>query len=152
MFIRLSIIFLIWCNLCSFVFALIIFLNIRLKHNLYNNFLSSIVFIIAKTDCNFCLIGSLGVNCVGFIYGIPNIKSLNRKNKISFEIKDDETGVKKYDVFVNGNWHLFEYEPKRNEIFCDLNSIDVYGKEVNLEVIVEDLVGNKKTLIKKLAF
>ena len=82
----------------------------------------------------------------------PNIKSLNRKNKISFEIKDDETGVKKYDVFVNGNWHLFEYEPKRNEIFCDLNSIDIYGKEVNLEVIIEDLVGNKKTLIKKLAF
>ncbi|MFL2608693.1 MAG: M23 family metallopeptidase [Flavobacteriaceae bacterium] len=81
----------------------------------------------------------------------PNIKSINRKNKISFEIKDDETGIKKYDVFVNGNWHLFEYEPKRNEIFCDPNSINIYGKEVELEVIVEDLVGNKKTLIKKLA-
>ncbi len=80
----------------------------------------------------------------------PNIKPLNRKNKISFEIKDDETGVKKYDVFVNGNWHLFEYEPKRNEIFCDLNSVNIYRKEVNLEVIIEDLVGNKKTLIKKL--
>ena len=80
----------------------------------------------------------------------PNIKTLDRKNKISFEIKDDETGVKKYDVFVNGNWHLFEYEPKRNEIFCDLNSINIYGKEVNLEVIIEDLVGNKKILIKKL--
>ena len=41
---------------------------------------------------------------------------------------------------------------QRNEIFCDLNSIDIYGKEVNLEVTIEDLVGNKKTLIKKLAF
>tara|TARA_B100001027_G_scaffold100025_1_gene68717 strand:- start:847 stop:2481 length:1635 start_codon:yes stop_codon:yes gene_type:complete len=80
----------------------------------------------------------------------PNIKPLNRKNKISFEIKDDETGVKKYDVFVNGNWHLFEYEPKRNEIFCDLNSVNIYRKEVDIEVIIEDLVGNKKTLIKKL--
>tara|TARA_S200000501_G_scaffold322478_1_gene318493 strand:+ start:287 stop:1921 length:1635 start_codon:yes stop_codon:yes gene_type:complete len=81
----------------------------------------------------------------------PNIRHINRKNKISFEIKDYETGIKKYDVFVDGNWHLFEYEPKRNEIFCDLRSIKIYGKEVDVEVIIEDLVGNKKTLIKKLA-
>ena len=94
---------------------------------------------------------SLGKFYVDIDSVAPNIKSINRKNKISFEIKDDETGIKKYDVFVNGNWHLFEYEPKRNEIFCDHNSINIYGKEVELEVIVEDLVGNKKTLIKKLA-
>ena len=80
------------------------------------------------------------------------MQRIHKELLLFLEIKDDETGVKKYDVFVNGNWHLFEYEPKRNEIFCDLNSIDIYGKEVNLEVIIEDLVGNKKTLIKKLAF
>ena len=80
----------------------------------------------------------------------PTIKQLNRKNKISFQIKDDETGVKKYDVFVNGNWHLFEYEPKRNEIFCSHNCLEVLEKEINIKVVVEDLVGNKKTLKKRL--
>ena len=80
----------------------------------------------------------------------PTIKQLNRKNKISFLIKDDETGVKKYDVFVNGNWHLFEYEPKRNEIFCSLNGLEIFEKEINIKVVVEDLVGNKKILNKKL--
>ena len=80
----------------------------------------------------------------------PTIKQLKRKNKISFQIKDDETGVKKYDVFVNGNWHLFEYEPKRNEIFCSLNGLEIFEKEINIKVVVEDLVGNKKILNKKL--
>ena len=80
----------------------------------------------------------------------PTIKQLNRKNKISFQIKDDETGVKKYDVFVNGNWHLFEYEPKRNEIFCSHNCLEILEKEINIKVVVEDLVGNKKTLKKRL--
>ncbi len=80
----------------------------------------------------------------------PTIKQLNRKNKISFQIKDEETGVKKYDVFINGNWHLFEYEPKRNEIFCSLNGLEIFEKEINIKVVVEDLVGNRKTLIKRL--
>ena len=80
----------------------------------------------------------------------PTIKQLNRKNKISFQIKDHETGVKKYDVFVNGKWHLFEYEPKRNEIFCSLNGLEIFEKEINIKVVVEDLVGNKKILNKRL--
>ena len=80
----------------------------------------------------------------------PTIKQLNRKNKISFQIKDHETGVKKYDVFVDGKWHLFEYEPKRNEIFCSLNSLEIFEKEINIKVVVEDLVGNRKTLNKRL--
>ena len=80
----------------------------------------------------------------------PKIKQLKRKNKISFEIKDDETGIKKYDVYVNGKWHLFEYEPKRNEIFCLLNNLGILEKEINIKVVVEDLVGNKKSLIRTL--
>lgn len=80
----------------------------------------------------------------------PTIKQLKRKNKISFQIKDEETGVKKYDVFVNGNWHLFEYEPKRNEIFCSLNDLKIFEKEIDIKVVVEDLVGNRKTLKKRL--
>ena len=80
----------------------------------------------------------------------PTIKQLNRKNKISFQIKDEQTGVKKYDVFVNGDWYLFEYEPKRNEIFCSLNGLEIFEKEINIKVVVEDLVGNRKTLNKRL--
>ena len=58
--------------------------------------------------------------------------------------------MKKYDVFVNGKWHLFEYEPKRNEIFCSLNGLEIFEKEINIKVVVEDLVGNRKILNKRL--
>ena len=70
--------------------------------------------------------------------------------KFLLVIQDHETGVKKYDVFVNGKWHLFEYEPKRNEIFCSLNGLEIFEKEINIKVVVEDLVGNRKILNKRL--
>ena len=47
----------------------------------------------------------------------PTIKQLNRKNKISFQIKDDETGVKKYDVFVNGNGTFLSMSQKEMKYF-----------------------------------
>ena len=69
---------------------------------------------------------------------LSNYKSLNLK------IDDDFSGIKKYRGTINGEWVLFEYEPKRKILTYDF--FDKYSEELkhNLELEVEDNVGNKK--------
>ena len=80
----------------------------------------------------------------------PKIKSLNFNNEewisnkkyLRIKISDQETGIKKYSGTINGSWVLFEYEYKKNEIFYEFDKY--YNKKVKneLEVTVEDMVGN----------
>ena len=69
---------------------------------------------------------------------LSNYKSLNLK------IDDDFSGIKKYRGTINGEWVLFEYEPKRKLLTYDF--FDKYSEKLkhNLELEVEDNVGNKK--------
>ena len=69
---------------------------------------------------------------------LSNYKSLNLK------IDDDFSGIKKYRGTINGEWVLFEYEPKRKILTHDF--FDKYSEKLkhNLELEVEDNVGNKK--------
>ena len=69
---------------------------------------------------------------------LSNYKSLNIK------IDDDFSGIKKYRGTINGEWVLFEYEPKRKILTYDF--LDKYSEKLkhNLELEVEDNVGNKK--------
>ena len=69
---------------------------------------------------------------------LSNYKSLNIK------IDDDFSGIKKYRGTINGEWVLFEYEPKRKILTYDF--FDKYSEKLkhNLELEVEDNVGNKK--------
>ena len=69
---------------------------------------------------------------------LSNYKSLNLK------IDDDFSGIKKYRGTINGEWVLFEYEPKRKILTYDF--FDKYSEKLkhNLELEVEDNVGNKK--------
>ena len=80
----------------------------------------------------------------------PKIKSLNFNNEewisnkkyLRIKISDQETGIKKYNGTINGSWVLFEYEYKKNEIFYEFDKY--YNKKAKneLEVTVEDMVGN----------
>ena len=69
---------------------------------------------------------------------LSNYKSLDLK------IDDDFSGIKKYRGTINGEWVLFEYEPKRKILTHDF--FDKYSEKLkhNLELEVEDNVGNKK--------
>ena len=69
---------------------------------------------------------------------LSNYQSLNLK------IDDDFSGIKKYRGTINGEWVLFEYEPKRKILTYDF--FDKYSEKLkhNLELEVEDNVGNKK--------
>ena len=81
----------------------------------------------------------------------PDIKSLNFKNNsnikvkntLKLRLKDDLSGIKNYSSYFNGNWALFEYEPKSNMIFHNLSDGIIKDGENKLIIKYEDGVGNK---------
>jgi len=81
----------------------------------------------------------------------PDIKPVNFKNNsnvkvkntLKLRLKDDLSGIKNYSSYFNGNWALFEYEPKSNMIFHNLSDGIIKDGENKLIIIYEDGVGNK---------
>ena len=81
----------------------------------------------------------------------PDIKPINFKNKSNIKVKntlrlrlkDDLSGIKNYSSYFNGNWALFEYEPKSNMIFHNLSDGIIKDGENELIIKYEDGVGNK---------
>ena len=81
----------------------------------------------------------------------PDIKPVNFKNNsnvkvkntLKLRLKDDLSGIKNYSSYFNGNWALFEYEPKSNMIFHNLSDGIIKDGENKLIIKYEDGVGNK---------
>ena len=93
---------------------------------------------------------SLGKYFISIDTVSPKIKkigkdnSLSKKQKLRYYIHDNETGIKKYQAFINDQWALFEYEPKKNYIQYTPDNFVKLEKVNNLLIILEDMVGNKK--------
>ncbi len=66
----------------------------------------------------------------------------NKKN-IKIKILDDETGIKNYNVWINGKWMLFEYEYKKNELVYNFDSYFENKVDNEIFIRVEDMVGNR---------
>ena len=67
---------------------------------------------------------------------------ITSKKNIKLKILDDETGIKNYNVWINGKWMLFEYEYKKNQLEYNFDSY--FENKVQNEIIIkiEDMVGN----------
>ena len=80
----------------------------------------------------------------------PTIKPLNFKGKgsitdnwsLRLEIEDKESGINKYDMYVNGKWVLADYDAKNNLLMYQIDDHIKKGHNT-LEVIVTDMLGNK---------
>ena len=80
----------------------------------------------------------------------PNIKPVNFKSggyitenwSLRLEIEDKESGVNKYEMYVNEKWVLVEYDAKNNLLIYQIDNHIKKGHN-KLEVIVTDMVGNK---------
>ena len=81
----------------------------------------------------------------------PEIKPINFKQNsnisnrstIRLRLKDEMSGIKSYNAYLNGKWALFEYEPKSNLIFHKISdNIINEGKNILL-INFQDGVGNK---------
>ena len=84
----------------------------------------------------------------------PAVKSLNfkdgqwisNKNSIKFKIYDKDSGIKSYRGSINGSWVLFEYEQKKDELTYIFDEYYIKKSKNNVEIVVEDMVGNIKIL------
>ncbi len=69
-------------------------------------------------------------------------KWISDKKTLEFSIKDELSGIKSYDGFLNGNWILFEYDYKTKKMFHNFDDGIVAEGKNDLKVVVTDNVGN----------
>lgn len=80
----------------------------------------------------------------------PSLKPINFKangvvntSTLKVEIKDNLSGVASYSASLNGEWILFEYEPKTRTLTFDFSDIDTKKTtDYKLEMTAKDGVGN----------
>ena len=81
----------------------------------------------------------------------PTVKPLNFKSgglitdnwSLRLEIEDKESGIGKYEMLVNDEWVLAEYDAKNNLLIYQIDNHIKKGHNA-LEVIVTDMLGNKR--------
>ena len=62
-------------------------------------------------------------------------------------MKDDLSGVESYSASINGEWVLFEYEPKTRTLTFDFSDINTQNTDTyKLEMMAKDGVGNLQKL------
>lgn len=80
----------------------------------------------------------------------PKVEPINFKNntkiikcnRLKIKIKDEESGINKYDIYLNGKWVVGAYDAKNNLLFYDVDEFLKLGKN-KMEVVVTDAVGNE---------
>lgn len=84
----------------------------------------------------------------------PVLKPVNFKpntnvtaSTLKVEIKDDLSGIESYSASLNGEWVLFEYDPKTRSLVFDFSDIDTQKtSSYKLEMTAKDGVGNIQKL------
>ena len=71
---------------------------------------------------------------------------ISNNKKISFKIKDELSGIKRYNGFIDGKWALFEYDPKNDLLTytIDKNRLS-NAKKHKLELYISDELNNIAT-------
>ena len=80
----------------------------------------------------------------------PTIAPQNFKNntkiikckRLNIKIKDDESGIAKYDIYLNGKWVVGAYDAKNDLLFYYVDEHLKKGKN-KMEIVVTDAVGNE---------
>jgi hypothetical protein len=74
---------------------------------------------------------------------------IEARNKLTYVIKDELSGIKSFEASLDGEWILMKYEPKDNLIWVDwLN--EGMNKTGEFKLIVTDNAGNESEYITKL--
>lgn len=87
----------------------------------------------------------------------PTIQSVNfstnstaySRKLMQWKIADSETGINDYDLFIDGEWKLLEYDYKTGLVTFDTEGME---GEKDIKVIVKDEVGNTKEWVSHLKF
>ena len=68
--------------------------------------------------------------------------SISENWSLRVEIDDKETGINKYEMLINGEWALADYDPKKKLLIYQIDDLIKKGHN-DLKVIVTDMVGNE---------
>ncbi len=74
------------------------------------------------------------------VIGLP----LRRQLYLVFTVKDKESGIEDYQLYINGMWRKLYFDEKNNELIYKIISEDK-GKKVKALLEVTDRVGNKNS-------
>jgi len=70
-------------------------------------------------------------------------RDLSNRKSLSFLIRDDLSGIKSYEAFIDNQWALFEYDPKNDLLIYTFDEARVKkNSEHELELYVTDNKGN----------
>ena len=90
---------------------------------------------------------AVSVDTVGPIIRPLNVQhgsDLTELPGIRFQVKDDLSGINSYNGFIDGEWVLFEYDPKNDLLLHEFdNRVPILKKNRELELHIEDATGNK---------
>jgi hypothetical protein len=68
--------------------------------------------------------------------------NLSNFSFFEFEISDNLSGIKNYNIYINDKWVLAEYEPKQNRLRYYFDENLPKSQKFTIKVVVEDSVGN----------
>lgn len=71
-----------------------------------------------------------------------NISKIIKCKRLKIKIKDKESGIGSYNIYLNGKWVVGAYDAKNDLLFYDVDEFLKYGNN-KMEVVVTDAVGNK---------
>ena len=82
----------------------------------------------------------------------PSVKPQNFKSQqwvsryqyLTLTIEDDFSGIQSFEGRINGQWVLFEYEPKQKRLTYDFSDNQFQDGKHELELRVKDNCGNEK--------
>ena len=69
-----------------------------------------------------------------------------KRGVVAFRIADGETGIRSYRGKIDGQWVLFQYSSKNARLWCDLKAEGIAPGTHEIEVEVEDMRRNVRTL------
>ena len=67
--------------------------------------------------------------------------------RVNFTVADAMTGICDIQVFVNGEWTLYEFDSKRGSLFVNRREPAFSGVDDKIELRVEDMVGNSSQIV-----
>ncbi len=69
--------------------------------------------------------------------------NLKQINNIMIGISDNMSGIKKYNVSIDGEWKCFEYDYKNARLISKVSALGLEAGSHNLEAVIEDECGNQ---------
>jgi hypothetical protein len=82
---------------------------------------------------------------IKLLYRITKTQTQKNINSIDFKITDDESGIGKYNLYINDKWVLTEYDAKNDLLTYTIDGETPVGN-VKFKLEIEDKVKNVNTL------